>query len=93
MLVGEKSRRGRIPFGFEFVTNSVLESLRSVPLGHDVSDAAGPELGHTKIEKWEGEKERLAGLGLASSWVSAHCQIGIRKSFSFSNLFIICKLI
>jgi hypothetical protein len=25
--------------------------------------------------------------------VSAHCQIGIRRSFYFLNLFIICKLI
>jgi hypothetical protein len=39
------------------------------------------------------EKERLAGPGSTSSWVSAHCQIGIRNSFSFSNLFIVCKLI
>jgi hypothetical protein len=39
------------------------------------------------------EKEKLVRPGSASSWVSAHCQIGIRKSFSFSNLLIICKLI
>jgi hypothetical protein len=31
-----------------------------------------------------GEKGKLAGPDLASSWVSTHCQIGIRKSFSFS---------
>jgi hypothetical protein len=34
-----------------------------------------------------------AGPGLASNWVLAHYQIGVRNSFSFSNLFIICKLI
>jgi hypothetical protein len=39
------------------------------------------------------ESEGLAGPVLASSWVSAHCQIGVRNFFSFSNLFIICKLI
>jgi hypothetical protein len=55
-LVGEKSRRGRIPFGYEFITNFVLELLGSVPLGCDASDAAGPELGHAKTEKWEGKR-------------------------------------
>jgi hypothetical protein len=60
-LDGEKSRRGRILFGYEFVTNSVLESLRSVALGHDVSDDAGPELGHTKTEKWEGKRGSWPG--------------------------------
>jgi hypothetical protein len=39
------------------------------------------------------ERERLAGSGSASSWISAHCQIGVRNFFSFSNLIIICKLI
>jgi hypothetical protein len=39
------------------------------------------------------ERERLAGPGSASNWVLAHYQIGVRNSFSFSNLFIICKLI
>jgi hypothetical protein len=34
-----------------------------------------------------GKKEKLVGSGSASSLVLAHCQIGIRKSFSFSNLF------
>jgi hypothetical protein len=38
------------------------------------------------------EKERLGRSGSASSWVSSHCQIGIRNSFSFS-IFLICKLI
>jgi hypothetical protein len=35
---------------------------------------------------------RLMGHAVAR-WISAHCLIGIRKSFSFSNLFIIYKLI
>jgi hypothetical protein len=39
------------------------------------------------------ERERLAKPGSASGWVLTHCQIGVRNSFSFSNLFIICKLI
>jgi hypothetical protein len=34
--------KGRIPFGYEFVTNSVLEPLGSVTLGRDASVAAGP---------------------------------------------------
>jgi hypothetical protein len=61
VLVGEKSRRGRIPFGYEFITNSVLESLGSVILGHDASDAAGPELGRTKTERWEGKRSIWPG--------------------------------
>jgi hypothetical protein len=36
--------------------NSILESLGSVPLGHDTSDAAGPKLGRVKMEKWEGKR-------------------------------------
>jgi hypothetical protein len=47
-----------------------------------MSDAAGPELGHTKMEKGRG-KERLARAGSASSWVAAHYQIGIRIQFKF----------
>jgi hypothetical protein len=50
------------------------------------------EVGPHENKKKEGKK-RLAGPGSASSWVSAHCLIGIRNSFSFSNLFIFCKLI
>jgi hypothetical protein len=43
-------------------------------------------------KNWE-EKKKPIGSGSASSWVSAHYQIGIRKSFSFLNLFIICEVI
>jgi hypothetical protein len=60
--------------------------------GWRVGEEPRPGLGHAKIKKKEGKKW-VAGSGSASSWVSAHCQIGIRNSFSFSNLFIICKLI
>jgi hypothetical protein len=41
--------------------NSVLESLGSLLLGHDASDAAGPELGHAKMEKWEGKRSGWPG--------------------------------
>jgi hypothetical protein len=51
--------------------------------------SAGPR----ENREMEGKKEKLVEPGSASIWVSAHCQIGTRKSFSFSNLFIICKLI
>jgi hypothetical protein len=56
-------------------------------------EAAGPLCGPCGSGERGREKERLAGPGSASSWVSTHCQIGIRNSFSFLNLFIICKLI
>jgi hypothetical protein len=49
-------------------------------------------LGWAMQKSWE-EKKKPVGPGSASSWVLAHCQIEIGKSFSFSNLFIICKLI
>jgi hypothetical protein len=52
----------------------------------------GGVVGRAGVEEGE-ESELLAGPGSASSGVSAHCQIGVRNSFSFSNLFIICKLI
>jgi hypothetical protein len=42
---------------------------------------AGPLCGLRKNGEKGSGKERLVGPGLASSWVSAHCQIGIRKSF------------
>jgi hypothetical protein len=61
VLVGEKLRRGRVPFGYEFITNSVLESLGSVPLGCDASDVAAPELGRAKIEKREGKRSGWPG--------------------------------
>jgi hypothetical protein len=63
----EKSRRGRILFGYEFSPNSVSGvAVGSVALGHDASEAVGPGLGCTKMEKGRG-KERLAGPGSASS--------------------------
>jgi hypothetical protein len=49
---------------------------------------AGPvQLGHAGMEKGGGEKEWLAGPGSASSSVSAHCRIGVRKSFFFFQSF------
>jgi hypothetical protein len=66
-LVREKSRRGRIPFGYEFFPNLVSGvTLGSVVLGCDVSEATGPRLGHTKMEKgrerrgWSGWAQLLA---------------------------------
>jgi hypothetical protein len=50
-------------------------------------------LGSAKDGKMGVVKEKLAGSGSVSCWVSTHCQIGIRKFFSFSNLFIIYKII
>jgi hypothetical protein len=47
--------------GYEFVMNFVLESLGLVLLGHNVSDAAGPELGHAKMGKWEGKRSGWPG--------------------------------
>jgi hypothetical protein len=86
-LVREKSRRGWIPFGYEFFPNSVSGvDLRSVALGRDASEAAGPGLGRAKMEKGRG-KERLAGPSSAFSWVSAHYQIGIRKIIFFFKSF------
>jgi hypothetical protein len=44
----------------------------------------GGFVGRAGVE--EGGGKGAAGrAGSASSWVSAHCQIGIRNSFSFSN--------
>jgi hypothetical protein len=40
---------------------SVLESLGSVALGRDASDAAGSELGHVIAEKWEGKRRSWPG--------------------------------
>jgi hypothetical protein len=57
------------------------------------SPAGTAQLGSAKDGKMGVVKEKLVGLGSASCWVSPHCQIGVRKSFSFSNLFIICTLI
>jgi hypothetical protein len=49
-------------------------------IGPCAGEEAGLGLGCTKIEKREGKK-RLVRPGSASSWVSAHYQIGIRNSF------------
>jgi hypothetical protein len=55
-LVREKLKRGWIPFGYEFFTNSVSGvTLGSVALGHDASDEAGLGLGHVKMEGGGGE--------------------------------------
>jgi hypothetical protein len=43
-------------------------------------------LGWATRKNWE-EKKRPVWPGSPSSWVSAHCQIGIRKSFSFFKSF------
>jgi hypothetical protein len=87
-LVREKSRRGWIPFGYEFFPNSVFGvDLGSVALGRDASEAAGPGLGRAKMEKGRG-KERLAGPSSASSWVSVHYQIGIRKNPFLFQIFL-----
>jgi hypothetical protein len=59
--------------------------------GPHVGEEAGPGLCHTKIKK--GGKEDAGRAELGFQLGLAHCQIGIRNSFSFSNLFIICKLI
>jgi hypothetical protein len=71
---------------------------RACPVGRlgraeEAARQAGPLRGPCGSGERGREKERLAGPSSASSWVSAHCQIGIRNSFSFWNLFIICKLI
>jgi hypothetical protein len=65
-------------------------SVGSVPKQSPTGPA---RLGSAKDGKMGVVKEKLVRLGSASYWVSTHCQIGIRKSFSFSNLFIIWKLI
>jgi hypothetical protein len=66
-LVREKSRRGWIPFGYEFFPNLVSGvTLGSVVLGRDMSEATGPGLGHAKMEKgrerrgWSGWAQLLA---------------------------------
>jgi hypothetical protein len=61
-LVREKSRRGRIPFGYEFFTNSVSGvALGWVALGRDASEATGPGLGRAKMEKGGGERRGWPG--------------------------------
>jgi hypothetical protein len=57
--------------------NSVLESLGSVALGRDVSDAAGLELGHVITEKWEGKRRSRPGRAqlLARSWPIAKLEL------------------
>jgi hypothetical protein len=73
------------------VAEPVLASLghtRAVRTGE--ARQAGPipievklgRLGWATRKNWE-EKKKPVAPGSASSWVSAHCQIGIRKSFLF----------
>jgi hypothetical protein len=62
------------------------------PVGCAKTGQVGHFVGCMETERGSG-KEGLAGPGSTTSRVWAHCRIGVRKFFFFSNLFIICKLI
>jgi hypothetical protein len=99
---GLSPNRSNVRLLRQILANGLVERVHTQwPDRPTAAGALGLDWGGSKAEsaaprenrEMGAKKEKLVGPGSASSWVSAHCQIGIRKSFSFSNLFIICKLI
>jgi hypothetical protein len=86
-LVGEKSRRRRIPFGYDFVSSSGMtagdDAVRAGPAGplHRAWRGQAGQLGRAG-----GGKRMVVGPGSASGRVSAHSQFCYLKFLFFFQI-------
>jgi hypothetical protein len=93
-LVGEKSRRGRIPFGYDFVLSSGMtagdDAMRAGPAGPLHRAWRGQAgFGWGRPGNWAapvGGKRMVVGPGSASGWVSAHSQFYYLKFLFFFQI-------
>jgi hypothetical protein len=95
LMVGEKSRRGRIPFGYDFVSSSGTTAVRAGPAGplHRAPRLGAGRFGWAVLGcAGVRGKGWLLGRARLSAGFRPTVRIVFRIPF-FPNLFIICKLI